>query len=216
MIEEILAGLGDALKDVQRKFDGVMVGKVTNLDDPLSLGRVQLKLPAIDNDDFSPWARVAVPLAGSNRGCYFIPQVDDEVLVAFEHGDLNAPYVIGCLWNAKALPPMASPMTGESVIQTTCGNKIKIDDKQPSIEISTSNQASIKLEADKLTIEAFGNKIELSAAGVLIDTKGSLSLKSSGEVKVEGTSVTVKGSASASLESQGTCTVKGDSMVMIN
>src|SRR5262252_5813625 len=78
-----------------------LVGVVTDNKDPLRLGRVKIKFPVLSEQDTSDWAPVVMLGAGKNRGWFFIPEVDDEVLVMFEHGDLNRPMVIGALWNGK-------------------------------------------------------------------------------------------------------------------
>ena len=104
-MEETLSQLTTSVESVQRKFWGVTVGRVINVLDPLTLGRVQLQLPMIDDVELSPWARVAVPMAGITYGHYFIPNIGEQVLVAFENGELTAPYVLGSLWNATAPPP---------------------------------------------------------------------------------------------------------------
>jgi len=90
---------------------GVVIGLVIDNKDPESLYRVKVKLPWVkestskysdspDKEDFpSAWARVTSFMAGPDRGAFFLPEVDDEVLVAFEHGDIKRPFVIGCLWS---------------------------------------------------------------------------------------------------------------------
>jgi uncharacterized protein involved in type VI secretion and phage assembly len=87
------------------RFYGVVVGIVTNNKDPDNLHRVKVRFPWLSNDVESHWARVAAPMAGKNRGAYFLPEVDDEVLVAFEHGQVDHPYVVGSLWNGKDNAP---------------------------------------------------------------------------------------------------------------
>ena len=87
------------------KIYGVVVGIVTNNNDPEGLGRVKLSFPWRDCEQESYWARIATMMAGNERGTYFLPEVEDEVLVAFERGDINEPYVIGMLWNGKDKPP---------------------------------------------------------------------------------------------------------------
>src|SRR5215203_1032238 len=83
-----------------RKIYGVVTGMVQPfMPDPLGLSRVRVSLPCIDSLDPVAWARVASPAAGLFHGNYFIPKPGDSVLVAFEHGDINAPYVIGSLWH---------------------------------------------------------------------------------------------------------------------
>lgn len=84
---------------------GVVVGIVTNNKDTEKLGRVKVKIPRLSGEDESNWARVTSFMAGKERGAFFLPEVDDEVLVAFEYGDINMPYVIGSLWNGKDVPP---------------------------------------------------------------------------------------------------------------
>src|SRR5689334_2824184 len=87
---------------------GVVVGVVTNIQDDQGLGRVKVKFPWLSDTDESHWARVAVPMAGHQRGFYFLPEVDDEVLVAFEHGSADYPYILGALWNGKDEPPASN------------------------------------------------------------------------------------------------------------
>ena len=86
------------------RFFGVVVGVVTNNQDPDGMHRVKVHFPWLSDDVESNWARVAAPMAGGNRGVYFLPEVDDEVLVAFEHGKVDHPYVIGSLWNQQDRP----------------------------------------------------------------------------------------------------------------
>src|SRR4029450_10081092 len=78
-----------------QRFYGVAIGIVTNNQDPENLHRVKLRFPWLDGATESHWARVATPMAGNKRGLYFLPEVDDEVLVAFEHGSIDFPYVMG-------------------------------------------------------------------------------------------------------------------------
>ena len=120
-----------------KKFYGVTVGKVINPLDPMALGRVQVQLPFIDSLDLSPWARIAVPMAGIFHGHYFIPNIGDEVLVVFEHGDVNAPYIIGSLWNAIARPPLPSPLPQIRTIRTLAGNQVVFTEVPPTITIQT-------------------------------------------------------------------------------
>lgn len=138
MIEELLERLEASAESKDTKFYGVTVGKVINPLDPMSLGRVQVQLPFIDSLDLQPWARVAVPMAGPFSGTYFIPNVGDEVLVAFEHGDSGVPYIIGSLWNAISRPPLPSPVPQIRTIRTLVGNQIVFEDVPPAITIQTS------------------------------------------------------------------------------
>ncbi len=115
-------------------------GKVINLIDEMLLwGAYRVQLPFIDDIDLSPWARIAVPMSGIGCGMSFLPQVGDEVLVAFEQGDVNVPYVIGSLWNgtgaatAQLLPVPDSPVrTSYIEVRTRLpGNQIVMVEAPP-------------------------------------------------------------------------------------
>jgi len=96
-----------------RRIYGAVIGIVTDNQHPDGEYRIKVKFPWIrskdagDKEDFvSSWARISSLLAGPSRGWYMLPDVDDEVLVMFEHGDIRRPIVIGGLWNGKDLPPV--------------------------------------------------------------------------------------------------------------
>lgn len=170
------------------RVTGVVIGIVESLDDPEGMGRVRLTLPTVGNSTPSNWARIAAPMAGPERGIQFMPEVGDEVLVAFEQGEIRAPYVIGYLWNGQDAPPRQEPV--QRTIQTVSGHVLEFDDTdgeekisllfkgdKPSIildektaTVETAGGHSIKIDDDagKLTLSASGSTIELSASGVKI------------------------------------------------
>ena len=97
--------------DGGRLVAGVAVGVVVEAQDPESRGRVKVRFPWLPSErggKTSFWARVALPLAGAERTSFALPEVDDEVLVAFEHGDLRRPVVVGFLWDGRK-PPAEDP-----------------------------------------------------------------------------------------------------------
>jgi|ERR1035438_6407296 hypothetical protein len=169
MIEQFFENLEVSIEGIKKKYYGVASGRVINLLDPLTLGRVQVQLPFIDSIDLSPWARVAVPLAGPLCGFYFIPNIGDEVLVAFEQGDVGSPYVIGCLWNAMAPPPLPSPLPQISMIKTLAQNMIMFTDVPPSITIMAPTGQTILLNAAGVQIMSDPKDvISLTPAGIQI------------------------------------------------
>ena len=196
----------------QRREDriyGVVVGVVTNNQDPDGLGRVKVKFPWLSSENESAWARVAMPMTGSEMGVFFLPEVDDEVLLAFEQGDANAPYVVGSLWTGKAKPPTANA-DGKNpirVIKSRSGHVVRLDDTDGAekIEIidktgsnsivvdAAANTVTIKAQAD-ITVESSGGKLVLKGTGVEIT--------STADVKIEAT-------GNAQLTATGTTTVKG-------
>lgn len=171
---------------------GVVIGVVTNNQDPDGLGRVKVVFPWLNDDDESAWARVGTLMAGNDRGTYFLPEVDDEVLVAFEHGDLQFPYVIGSLWNGIDTPPEANDDGENNVrsIKSRSGHMIRMKDKngQEKIEIiDKSGENSLVFDTSNNTITITASKdIVLSATrGTIKLDAQNVEIKSSGNTKIE-------------------------------
>ena len=175
-IVEFFGQIGDSLEELNRKVYGVVTGRVINVTDPMSLGRVQVQLPFIDALDLSPWARVAVPDAGFSHGFYFIPNIGDEVLVAFEQGDVNVPYVIGSLWTAMSRPPLASPLPQIRAQRTLVGNQIVFTETPPSITIQTGPTPAESLPTTP-SPNGPHHSIALSTAGIQAMTPTSITLQ---------------------------------------
>lgn len=170
---------------------GVVTGIVTNNQDPDGLGRVKVKLPRISGEDESNWARIASLMAGKDRGAFFLPEVEDEVLVAFEYGDISRPYVLGALWNGVDTPP-ADNADGENnirVIKSRSGHIIRLNDKdgEEKIEIidkSEKNLVTIDTKEKTITISSDQDITLLAPNGkVLIDAK-ELEFKSAADAKI--------------------------------
>lgn len=158
--------------DRNGRFYGVTVGLVTNNKDDEGLGRVKVKFPWLSDTDESYWARIVTPMAGKERGLYFIPEVNDEVLVAFEHGMIEFPYILGALWNGQDKPPLTNKdgKNDQRAIVSRSGHQIILDDKENEEKIiirdktkkneividSKNNTMTVKVEKD-ITIEAKGN-----------------------------------------------------------
>ena len=128
------------------QINGVVIGLVTNVNDPEGIGRIQVRLPSLDNQP-TYWARMATMMAGNRRGFFFVPDVDDEVLVAFEHGDVHTPYVIGFLWNGEDAPP-ASGTKDALVMKDAHGNTILMSHGQITIKAT----AQLRLMAPTVVI----------------------------------------------------------------
>jgi len=120
-----------------------VVGIVTNNQDPEGMGRVKVNFPWLSADDESYWARVAAPMAGNNRGAWFLPEVNDEVLVAFEHGDVRAPYVLGALWNGQDAPPRnnSDGKNNERVIRSRSGHELVFNDDSQGAHVQIKTNA---------------------------------------------------------------------------
>lgn len=202
--------LFDALleRDHTARITGVVVGVVTNNQDPDGLGRVKVKFPWLSDADESYWARIVSPMAGNERGLYCLPEVDDEVLVVFEHGDVRFPYVLGALWNGKDKPP-ADNSDGKNnvrLLKSRSGHVIRLSDEdgKEKIEIvDKSEKNSIVFDTAKNTITLTADKdIVLSAPQGTIKLDGQkIEAKSSADAKVEaGAGMDVKASATLNIK----------------
>ncbi len=190
------------------RIQGVVVGVVTNNEDPDLMGRVKVKFPWLSDADESHWARIAAPMAGKERGVYFLPEVDDEVLVAFEHGDVRFPYVLGALWNGKEAPP-AKNEDGKNnirVIKSRSGHVIRLNDEdgKEKIEIiDKSEKNSIVFDTSENTITITVDKdITLSAPqGTIKLDAQNVELKSSADTKIEaGAGMDVKANSTMNIK----------------
>ena len=193
---------------------GVVPAIVTDNKDPEGLARVKLRFPWLVEDDESDWAPVAVLMAGAERGTFFLPEVDDEVLVAFGHGDPRHPFVIGALWNGTDKPPEdnADGKNDKRFIKTRSGHMLRFDDKDGSEKIEIvdkggKNSIVIDTAGDKVTItsgkdvviDAPSGKITLNAQDVEIkasasgkfETGSGLDLKASGTANLKGATVNI-------------------------
>jgi phage baseplate assembly protein gpV len=191
-------------RDDDKRISGVVVGKVINLVDPMALGRVQVQIPNIDSMDLSAWARVAVPMAGIAAGTYFIPNIGDEVLIAFEQGDVNVPYIVGSLWNASAPPPMPSPLAQIRMIRTPLGNQISFSEVPPTISITGPSLVNGMVLADApgagvLTLQVAGNTVIVSTAGIAMQSGSSVVSITSAGVTIHAPTVQIIGDGDVSV-----------------
>ncbi|WP_373527550.1 VgrG-related protein [Nostoc sp.] len=187
----------------------LLVGIVTNNKDPDKLGRVKVKFPTMTEEHESNWARVVALGAGANRGFDCLPEVNDEVLVGFEHGDIHRPYIIGGVWNGKDAPPEKvddSVTSGVRLrtIKTRVGHTLQFveEDKGSSkkgIRLETEYGHKIYLNDSQRCIEIEtkgGHKIKMDDMGksVSVESKGNLSLDALGNIDITAKGIiTVKG-----------------------
>ena len=172
------------------RFYGVFPAIVTDIVDPNGQGRVRVKLPwSPDNQEesYEAWARLAVFMAGNDRGAWFIPDVDDEVLIAFEAGDTRRPYVVGALWNGSDAPPEQMDGSGQNhlkVLRSRNGVKITLDDSdgQEKLLLETPGGQKVSLKDGPGEIElndSNGNTIKMSSSGITIETASKVSVSAS-------------------------------------
>jgi phage baseplate assembly protein gpV len=208
---DAVINIGADNAEADPKIYGVAVGRVINMLDPLLLGRLQVQIPIIDALDLSPWARVATPAASLASGFYWIPNLGDEVLLAFEQGDINAPYIIGCLWSAIMVPPLPSPIPQIRMIRTPLGNQIMFTEVPPTITISTASLLqSIVMTPAGIQIIAGANIINMTPDGITITGTPNINLVASGRINIAAPNVNVVGAAATNIGSPvSPCVVSG-------
>ena len=146
---------------------GVVTALVVDVEDPTGAGRVKLRYPWLSEDPTdSGWAPIAKPMAGNDRGFHYLPEVDDEVLVAFEHGDVNHPMVLGFLHNGVDTPPDDGVDQHVRRLKSVAGHVFELDDRagQESVRLHTANGHQVELHDPNSAIEvhtAGGNLVRL-------------------------------------------------------
>jgi uncharacterized protein involved in type VI secretion and phage assembly len=171
-----------------------------------------VKFPWLSDTEESFWARVAAPMAGNGRGFYFLPEVEDEVLVTFERGDVRFPFVLGALWNGKDKPPEKNDdgKNDARTIKSRSGHVVRLNDKDGAekIEIIDSSgkntivvdavnntivitsEKDITLSAPKGAIKLDAQKIEIkSSADAKVEAGAGMDLKATGQMNVKGATI---------------------------
>ncbi|KDN18763.1 VgrG-related protein [Amycolatopsis rifamycinica] len=211
-------------------WPGVVPAVVSDLRDPAKLGRVKLTFPWLDKDFSSTWARTVQPGAGKDRGAVVLPEVGDEVLVGFEHGDFEAPYVLGGLYNgvdstpSKFTKPLVDDNSGEVTLRGFVSRKghklefaeedgiilssgdakfvVKIDQKNQVIEVTSGKSVTVKAR-NGVSIDAGTGPLELKGQKVSVKSQTDASIEATSQLKLNGTAgVKVEG-ATVSVAGQG-------------
>ncbi|MCK4373338.1 MAG: hypothetical protein KAW61_09325, partial [candidate division Zixibacteria bacterium] len=231
-------------KYAQKAFTDIQSALVTSTDDPDELGRVKVKMMWYDGPSMAVpdhWLRVLAPHSGNERGFFCLPEIDDEVLVAFEHGDPNRPVVLGSLYNGVDKAPVGHSAGFDGaendlkLFRTKSGNEIYFHDKGDfeTICITQASGNTITLSADgpKITVETDGDITMKGKTITLETTSGDITLKSGSAINAE-SSMDTKIKAGGNFSSEGginhdskggaaitvkapTATLQGDAMTTI-
>jgi len=188
------------------RWYGVFPAQVKDIKDPDGLGRVKISLPWVPDagsGTYEVWARVATLMGGNNRGSWFVPDVGDEVLVAFEGGDVRRPFVLGGLWNGQDSPPESMDGAGNNfkkVIRSRNGVKLTLDDQngQEKFIVETPGGQKVTLKDGPGAVEIMdsnGNSIKLETAGITVTAAAKVTINAS-SVEVSAGMVTVNAAMS--------------------
>ncbi|HWI13642.1 MAG TPA: phage baseplate assembly protein V [Burkholderiales bacterium] len=156
-----------------QKVHGVMIGVVTNVDDPQGEGRIRVRLTSRGGKSELYWAPIASAMAGNDYGAFLMPQVGDEAVIGFDRGDVHRPYVLGFLWSAKNRPP--STAVRERMLRSVNGHTIRLIDATPE----NGNSGAVVIE------DAQGNHVTLS--------NGKVTVRSVAVIEIEAPTIILKG-----------------------
>lgn len=228
-----LPGLQGLHAAVVKKLDG----------DPQKECRIQVELPWMDGKSKLLWARLATMYATNGMGTYFLPEVNDEVLVGFMNADPTHPVVLGSLYGEKHKPPFEyEAKNNTKAIVTREKLRIEFDEEKKVITVATPGKNTVEISDDGKSItltDQHKNEIKMDNGGITLSSAKDITLKAKGGITLDATSkisgtaksdisleglnvkvqakvgATVKGNATAELSASGQTTVKG-AMVMIN
>ncbi len=187
--------------------NGIVIGIVSSLEDPENIGRVRVTFPHL-GDQESYWARLVTLMAGADRGSRFVPEVGDEVLVAFEQGDPRRPYVLGALWSTADTPPADDGNQADNnwryfksrsghilrFDDTDGAEKVEIIDKDGAHKIiidTSGDKIEIVCDSGDVSVAAESGKVEIIASEVKIESTGDMTLSAAGTMTIEGATVNI-------------------------
>jgi uncharacterized protein involved in type VI secretion and phage assembly len=214
MMGTVFEQTSEADRESDGFITGVAVGEVTDNKDPDRLGRVRVHLPWQEDGDASNWSRLAMNMAGKDRGLFFLPEVGDEVLVAAEKGDPSHLYILGVLWNGANMPPADNQDGANNIrlVKSRSGHTIRFNDDEssPEVEVRLADGKRFALDKDGITVDdANNNVITISSSD------SSIAIRAGQKLVLEAPSVEIKAGASMTVEASGTLTIKG-TQVRIN
>jgi uncharacterized protein involved in type VI secretion and phage assembly len=187
--------------------NGLIIAQVSSLEDPENLGRVKVTYPSLQNQE-SDWATLVSQMAGSERGLFFRPEVGDTVLVGFEKGDAQQPYILGSVWTQSSKPPADDGDKKKNnwrFIRSRSGHIFKLDDTQGSekIEIidkdgahkviidSANKKIQVICDNGDVEVSAGSGKVSVSAQTIELNASGSMTISAQGELTIRGATVKI-------------------------
>ena len=218
---------------------GIVTAKITDNKDPEKIGRVKVRYGWRYADEESDWIRILTPMAGKQMGIFFLPEIDDEVIIAFQNGDINSPIVLGMVWSSNVQPPSTNDDGKNDIrmIKSRSGHKVILDDKDGNETISIIDksgknsmifdtaQKSITITSEQdISLLAKNGKIVLDAKELEFTSSDKTSITansdftvaaSSGKAAIEASQLDFKGSAQGSLDGGASLTVKASGNLTI-
>ncbi len=204
---------GSTTPTLDKMLGGLTIGVVTDNADPDGLNRVKMKLPYLSDTVETGWARVLQPGAGKGRGWNVLPEVDDEVLVGFEHGDIDHPYVLGGLVNGTDAPKyvqtdiLKNGKVDARVFNSRLGHEMRFADGGGStdqfVKIHTvGNEATLFLGVEKVDLQAQGIAVKV------FNDKGSIEITKDGDITLKGANIVLKSTQDITIDAGANVNIK--------
>jgi uncharacterized protein involved in type VI secretion and phage assembly len=195
-------------REPEQKIYGVTVCQVLNVIDCMGGARVQLSLPWLPG--VTPWARLSNQMAGMAHGSFFVPVPGTEVLVAFNHGDVREPFVLGSLWNPLDRPPALSPTDAvtKRKIRTPLGHELAFDEALQSVTLSNNTMST-------LTLDPLKAEISTPTAKVTIGKLGDVTIKSATKLTLDAPIIEIKATGVLAMKSEGAALFKANGVCAV-
>ncbi|MFT3801595.1 MAG: phage baseplate assembly protein V [Burkholderiaceae bacterium] len=203
-------GAGAHAGPPDKKVFGVTTATVIDSVDCNGEAKVQLQLPWLPG--YMPWARLSTPMAGLGHGTYFIPQIGAEVLVAFNHGDVREPYVLGSTWNGIDRPPSTAPTdpVNKRRIRTPLGHELVFDELLQSVTLTSNTQSTVTLDPEQAVLSTPTASVKIGKAGDVTITAATKLTLSAPVIEISADMLlTLSSDGNASVTAAGPCAVKG-------
>ncbi len=201
-------------RPVSGQMPGLVEGIVVDNVDPEKLGRVKVKFPTLPEAPESTWARLAMPMAGRERGWMTIPEIDDEVLVSFVHGNHDNAVVVGSLYNGVDTPPYANEDEENNlrVFQSRSGHRLTFDDTKGEERmelISHNEEIRVIWDAKAKTVSVYSGK------DIVVEAKETISWKCKDFIVDASNSVSMKAGTTFDVKAGSKATVDGGSSLVL-
>ena len=204
---------GETVHESGGYVKGVAIALVTQNKDDEGQCRVKVRYPWHEKPRESYWARLSVPMAGADRGVVMIPEVGDEVLVAFEREDLRFPYILGALWNGKDKPPLANDdgKNDRRILKSRKKHYLLFNDgDQGVVELAHEKGRKVVFDDNGFTVhDEKGNVIKVDS------NSGAMTIEAKGQLSIKAPSITIEATGTLELKANATLTIRG-SLVNIN
>lgn len=175
--------LVETVETMRSRFYGKYRGLVTDVEDPLKMGRVMARVPEVFEDVQTPWAVPCVPFAGSRHGFVVLPEVGDGVWIEFEAGDISRPIWTGCWWGEGELPDPGGTQT--RVLVTTLGHKLILDDLKKEIRLLHYADGEMVMKDDDITLTIGDSETKMTRDEITVKVKQSVITVNANEIILE-------------------------------